>query len=101
MFNVNGFPAVLIQNNRGTETSYYDDQDKTEVNIVACPYNVDMTDRFGMYSVPEAEGYFILKHTTDVKEGDQLIIDGRTFSILKVQDNWIWNKIANFTVAVK
>lgn len=101
MFNVNGISAVLIQNNRGNVDSYYDDQDKTEINIVACPYNVDMSDRFGMYTVPEAEGYFILKNTTDVKEGDQLIVDGRTFSILKVQDNWIWNKIANFTVAVK
>lgn len=100
MFNVNGMPAVLIQNNRNN-SSVYDDQDKTEVNIVACPYNVDITDRFGMYTVPEAEGYFILKNTTDVKEGDQLIMGGRTFSILKVKDNWLWNKIVNFTVAVK
>ena len=100
MFNVNGIPAVLVQNNRST-SSYYDDQDKTEVNIVACPYNVDITDRFGMYTVPEAEGYFILKHCVDVKEGDQLIMGGRTFSILKVKDNWIWNKIVNYTVAVK
>lgn len=100
MFNVNGMPAVLIQNNRNN-SSVYDDQDKTEVNIVVCPYNVDITDRFGMYTVPEAEGYFILKNTTDVKEGDQLIMGGRTFSILKVKDNWIWNKIVNFTVAVK
>ena len=100
MYNVNGMPAVLVQNNRGT-SSVYDDQDKTEVNVVACPYNVDMTDRFGIYTVPEAEGYFILKNTVDVKEGDQLIMGGRTFSILKVKDNWIWNKIANFTIAVK
>lgn len=100
MFNVNGTPAVLIQNNRGT-SSVYDDQDKTQVNVVCCPYNVDMTDRFGMYTVPEAEGYFILKHCVDVKEGDELIIAGRKFSILKVKDNWIWNKIVNFTVAVK
>lgn len=100
MFNVNGIPAVLIQNNRGT-SSVYDDQDKTQVNVVCCPYNVDMTDKFGMYTVPEAEGYFILKHCVDVKEGDQLIIAGRAFSILKVKDNWIWNKIVNFTVAVK
>lgn len=100
MFNVNGMPAVLVQNNRNT-SSVYDDQDKTQVNIVCCPYNVDMNDRFGMYTVPEAEGYFILKHCTDVKEGDQLIIGGRTFSILKVKDNWLWNKIANYTVAVK
>lgn len=100
MYNVNGIPAILVKNNRGT-SEYYDDQDKIEENIVACPYNVDITDRFGMYTVPEAEGYFILKNTVDVKEGDQLIMDGRTFSILKVKDNWIWNKIANFTVAVK
>ena len=62
---------------------------------------MDVTDRFGMYTVPEAEGYFILKNTADVKEGDQLIIGDRTFSILKVKDNWIWNKIVNYTVAVK
>lgn len=100
MFNVNGIPAVLIKNNRNT-SQYYDDQDKQQENIVACPYNVDVKDRFGMYTVPEAEGFFILKNCVDVKEGDQLIMGGRTFSILKVKDNWIWNKIANYTVAVK
>ena len=100
MFITNGMPAVLVKNNRG-ESEYYDDQDKVEENIVCCPYNVDMTDRFGMYTVPEAEGFFILKRCVDVREGDQLIIGDRTFSIIKVKDNWIWNKIVNFTVAVK
>lgn len=101
MFNVNGFKATLIQNNRNDENSYYDDQDKQEVEIKVCPYNVDMTVRFGTYTVPEATGYFIVKANTDVKEGDQLVIDGRTFSILKVQDDWIWNKVANIILAVK
>lgn len=100
MFNVNGIPAVLVQNNRN-ESSVYDDQDKNQMDIVCCPYNIDMTDRFGMYTVPEAEGYYILKNCVNVKEGDQLIVGGRTFSILKVKDNWLWNKIANFIVAVK
>lgn len=100
MFNVNGFQATLIQNNRG-ESQYYDDQDKIEVQIKVCPYNVDMTVNFGTYTVPEATGYFIVKANTDVREGDQLVIDGRTFSILKVQDDWIWNKIANIILAVK
>ena len=100
MYNVNGIPAVLIQNNRN-ESSYYDDQDKTEVDIVVCPYNVDQEVRFGTYTVPEAKGYYILKNTVDVKEGDQIIFNGRTYSIIDVQDNWIWNKIANYTVAVK
>lgn len=100
MFNMNGIPAVLIQNNRN-QSSYYDDQDKQEVNIVACPFNVDQTVQFGMYTVPEATGYFILKNCVNAKEGDQIIVGGRTFSILHVKDNWIWNKLANVTVAVK
>ena len=100
MFNVNGFPAVLIKNNRNA-SSVYDDQDKIEEDIVCCPYNVDQDVRFGLYTVPEATGYFILKNTVDVKEGDQLNIGGHIYSILSVHDNWIWNKIANFTVAVK
>ena len=100
MFNMNGFPATLIQNNRNA-SQYYDDQDKQEVKVKVCPFNVDQTVRFGMYTVPEATGYFILKNCVNVKEGDQLIIGGKTYSILHVKDNWIWNKIANFTVAVK
>jgi hypothetical protein len=100
MFNVNGFKATLIQNNRN-ESGYYDDQDKQEVSIKVCPYNVDMSVKFGTYTVPEATGYFIVKGNTPVEEGDQLIIDGKTFSIIKVQDDWIWNKVANIILAVK
>ena len=101
MFLTNGMKATLIQNNRSNDNSPYDDQDKRSVDIVVCPYNVDQAVRFGVYTVPEAKGYFIVKNTVDVKEGDQLIFGGRTYSILKVKDNWLWNKIANFTVAVK
>lgn len=101
MFNVNGFKATLIQNNRNDENSYYDDQDKTEVEIKVCPYNVDQAVKFGVYTEPEATGYFIVKANTPVKEGDQLVIGNKTFSILKVQDDWVWNKVANIILAVK
>lgn len=102
MFNINGLPAILVQNNRTTEDKdYYDDQNKQEVNIKVCPYNVDLTTRFGTNTVPEATGYFIVKRNTPVKEGDELIVGNETFSILKVQDNWIWNKVANIILAVK
>lgn len=100
MFNVNGMVATLIQNNR-TTSEYYDDQDKIEVQIVVCPFNADQSVRFGEYTVPEATGYFIVKNNVDVKEGDELIFNNRKYSILKVQDNWIWNKIANIVLAVK
>ena len=73
MFNVNGFKATLIQNNRNDENSYYDDQDKQEVEIKVCPYNVDMTIKLGTYTTPEATGYFITKANVDVREGDQLV----------------------------
>ena len=102
MYNVNGLPATLIQNNRTADyDSVYDDQDKKEVDVVVCPYNVDQSVRFGIDTVPEATGYFVLKNTVDVKEGDQLVFNDETYSILDVQDNWIWNKIANYTIAVK
>ena len=101
MFNVNGMIATLIQNNRNDEDLYYDDQDKQEVEIVVCPFNADQSVRFGEYTVPEATGYFIVKNNVPVREGDQLVFNGRTYSILKVQDNWIWNKIANIILAVK
>jgi hypothetical protein len=102
MFNVNGFKATLVQNNRTTdELDYYDDQNKKEVEIKVCPYNVDQSIRFGEYTTPEATGYFITKANVDVEEGDELIINGHTYSILKVQDDWIWNKVANIILAVK
>ena len=101
MFLTNGMKATLIQNNRSNDNSPYDDRDKKSVDIVVCPYNVDQAVRFGVYTVPEAKGYFIVKNTVDVKEGDQLVFNDITYSILDVQDNWIWNKIANYIIAVK
>ena len=100
MYNVNGMSAILIQNNRG-ESEYYDDDDKRQVKIKVCPYNADISVRFGTYTIPEAKGYFIVKSKTPVKEGDQLLFEGRTFSIIDVKDNWIWNKLANIIIAVK
>lgn len=100
MFNVNGVAATLIQNNR-TTSGIYDDQDKTEIDIVVCPYNVDQAIQFGVYTIPEATGYFIVKNDVDVKEGDQIILNEKIYSVLKVQDNWLWNKIANIGLQVK
>lgn len=101
MFLTNGLNAKLIQYNRNTSSSYYDDQDKQQINIKVIPYNVDMKINFGNYSVPEATGYFILRRNVNVKEGDQLIYNNKTYTILKVMDNWLYNRIENIGVAVK
>ena len=100
MYNVNGMKAVLIQNNRN-ESEYYDDQDKQRVNIKVCPYNVDQATKFGIDTVSEATGYFIVKRNVNVKEGDQLSFYGKTYSIIKVADDFLWNKLANIVIAVK
>ena len=104
MFITNGIPATLIKYNRQHEgeehTGVWDDEYKEEESIVVCPYNADITVAFGTYTIPEAEGFFVLKNCVDVKEGDQIVMGGKTMTILKVKDNWIWNKIANYTVAV-
>lgn len=101
MYNVNGMNAKLIQYNRNDSDSIYDDQDKKEIDIVVCPYNVDQAIQYGIYTTPEAKGYFIIKNNVDVREGDQLIFMNDTFTILEVKDNWIWNKLANISIAVK
>lgn len=101
MYNVNGMNAKLIQYNRTEDDSIYDDKNSQEIDIVVCPYNVDMAERVGIYTVPEATGYFIIKNKVDVREGDQLVFMGDTFTVLEVKDNWIWNKLANISIAVK
>ena len=102
MYNVNGKVATLVQFNRtNDDENIYDDQDTKELDIIVCPYNVDQAERFGIYTIPEATGYFIIKSKVDVREGDQLIFNNNEYTILKVQDNWLWNKIANISIAVK
>lgn len=100
MFNVNPINATLIQHNRN-ESSVYDDQDMIQVPIKICPYNVDQAIRYGTYTIPEATGYFICKSKVDVREGDQILLRGRKFTILEVKDNWLWNKVANIGLFVK
>lgn len=102
MFNVNGFNATLVQNNRHTTADdYYDDQDKQEINIKVCPYEGNQAISFGEDTEPQAKGYFITKAGVDVEAGDELIIDNHRYSIIDVQDEWIWNKVANIVMAIK
>lgn len=100
MFLVNAMKGTLIKYNRGV-SGIYDDEDKVSIPVKVCPYNQDIRVVFGTYTIPEAKGYFIVKSNVDVKEGDQLTFQGRTYTILEVKDNWLWNKIENYTVAVK
>lgn len=101
MFLMNGMTATLIQNNRNANSSFYDDQDKQEISIKVIPYDVDQAIRFSTYSVPEATGYFVVPRNTDVKEGDEIIFNNIKYSILKVADNWLFNRIENVGLYVK
>lgn len=101
MFLVNGINAQLIQYNRGNDDSIYDDQDQQTVNIKVCPYNISDGIRFGIYTVPEAKGYFQVGRKVDVKEGDQIVFNSETYTVLNVQDNWIFNRVENKILAVK
>lgn len=113
MFLVNGQKAILRQFNRNNNNNVFDDQDYTEITIKCCPYDIDQGIKFGIYSVPEAIGYYQVPRYIDVKEGDQIIFIGRNIrgeqpvyerkehTILKVQDNWLFNRIENYILAVK
>lgn len=101
MFLVNGHKAKLIQFNRNGKSLAYDDEDKQSIEIKIIPYNVDDSINFGTYSVPEATGYFMIRRNIDVKEGDQIEYNNRIYTILKVAEKWIYNRIEYQMVFVK
>ena len=104
MFLVNGMKATLRQFNRNNDNNPYDDQNYKEVKIKCCPYDVDQGIRFGIYSIPEATGYYQVPRWVDVREGDQIIFDNDrkiVHTILRVQDEWIFNRIENYILAIK
>ena len=100
MFLVNGIKAKLIQNNRN-DSQVYDDEDSKIINIKVCPYDVEHSIKYGINTIPEATGYFQAQRWVDVKEGDQLIYKGKTYTILKVEESWIYNRIENKVLVVK
>lgn len=101
MFIVNGMKAKLIKFNRNNDNSIYDDEDTQKENIKVCPYNVDDAIRFGIYTVPEATGYFQVHRKLDIRNGDQIIFRNKNYTVLKVQESWIFNRVENKMVAVK
>ena len=101
MILVNSQKATLRQFNRDTEENYFDDQNYQDITIKVVPYDVNDNIRFGIYTVPEATGYFIVKRNTPIKEGDQIIWRGKTYTVLKVAEEWIFNRVESLEVAVK
>lgn len=103
--------ATLIKHNRGN-SGIFDDEDMEISTIKVVPYSVDLAVRFGVYTIPEATGYFQVGRSVDVKEGDQIQFIGkflntdldltkRTLSVIKVEDAWLFNRVEYKWVAVK
>ena len=101
MYLFNPKKAQLIRKNRNTDYVYDDEDVKESISLDVIPYNVDQAIRYGIYTVPEATGYFIIRHNADIREGDMITFNNRQYSVLKVQDNWVFNKIESIEVAVK
>lgn len=105
MFLVNGIKCTLRQFNRKENENPYDDQNYKDISIKCCPYDVDQVNRFGIYTIPEATGYYQIPRWVDVREGDQIIFKTKTrevvHTILKIQDEWIFNRVENYICAVR
>lgn len=102
MYLFNPMKAQLIQKNRSTEDFVYDDEDvKEAIEIDVIPYNIDQAIQYGIYTVPEATGYFIVRSKVDIAEGDMILFHDKQYSVLHIKDNWVFNKIENIEVAVK
>lgn len=112
MILVNSQLATLTRYNRIDKNEYFDDVPDDTITIKVVPYDVDDTIRFGIYTVPEATGYFVVNRNVDIREGDQIQFIGkflnknnelsnRKLTVLKVQDAWIFNRVENQIIAVK
>ena len=101
MFLTNGFKAKLIQYNRNGRSLAYDDEDKKEIDIKLIPYDIDDTVSFGTYTVPEATGSFMVHRNVDAKEGDQVKYNGKVYTVIKLADKWIYNRIEYKVLFVK
>lgn len=101
MYLFNPKKAQLIRKNRNTDYVYDDEDYEETISLDVIPYNVDQAIRYGIYTVPEATGYFIIRHNADIREGDMITFNSRQYSVLKVIDNWVFNKIESIEVAVK
>ena len=101
MYLFNPFKAEWIPKNRDTNYVYDDEDIKRPIKIDVIPYNQDQAIRYGIYSVPEATGYFIVRAKVDIQTGDQIIFRGKKYSVLEVMDNWVFNKLESIEVAVK
>lgn len=111
MFLVNGMRATLRQFNRTNNDSVFDDQNYKDVPIMCCPYDVEQAIRYGIYTVPEAKGYYQVPRWVDVRQGDQIIFHGKrikdknfqeqTHTVLEVQEGWLFNSVENKIAVVK
>lgn len=109
MFLINGMKATLRQFNREEDNAVFDDQNYRDITIKCCPFDVDSSINFGVYTHPEATGYYQVPNWVDVKEGDQIQFLGKFgnesdndfHTILKVSDGYLFNNIENYIIAVK
>lgn len=102
MYLFNPIKAQLIRKNRNTDEFIYDDENVEEATTIdVIPYNIDQAIQYGIYTVPEATGYFIVRSKIDIAEGDMILFHGKQYSVLQIKDNWVFNKIENIEVAVK
>ena len=101
MFLANGIKAKLKKYNRENATSYYDDQTYEENLVRVIPYKVDDVIKLGFSTHPEATGFFQIDRRIDVKSGDQILFKGQIYTILKVQEVWLFNRVENKLLHVK
>lgn len=112
MILVNSQLATLRQFNRTDDNQYFDDQNYKDVNIKVVPYDVDDLIRFGIYTIPEAKGFFMVNRNVDVRKGDQIMFKGKflnknielvdkKLTVIEVKDSWIFNRLENQIVIVK
>ncbi len=101
MMLANGKRAMLRQFNRDDNNEIYDDENYAEKTIKIVPYKMEDAIKFGISSYPEATGFFQVDRRIDVLEGDQVIFNNKKYTILKLEDAWLFGRTENKIAYVK
>lgn len=117
MILVNGQRAILRKFNRCEKDDYFDDRNYKDYPIKVVPYNVEEQINFNEYTTKEATGYYQCSRFIDVQPGDQIRFIGKRFrllnhieqkenendfhTIIRVEDNWVFNRVDNYILVVR
>ena len=101
MMLANGKKATLRMFNRDEYDEIYDDELFKDKPIKVVPYKADDLINFDISTCSEATGFFQIDRRIYVQSGDQIIFNNKKYTVLKLEDSWLFGRVENKIAYVK